>query len=89
MDGKSPASPPNEQAMHARRLASNAWLDVNDLTGLLVDDARRRAEQAGFPFHYVALDPGPIPMVLTADFRPGRITATTRGGVVIKAEAGN
>jgi len=62
---------------------------VNDLTGLSVDEARRRTEKADLPFRYVELNPGPIPMVLSADLRPGRITATARDGVVIKAEATN
>jgi hypothetical protein len=87
-----PAASPTDEPVRgpkARWQLSEEWLAANDLTGLSVEEARRRTEEAGFPFCYLELEPGPVPMVLTADLQPGRITATAKGGVVIKAKAGN
>lgn len=68
--------------------AAQALVATGDLVGLSVEEARSRVEQAGLPFRHLELDSS-VPYMLSADLRPGRVTATARSGVVIKVEVTN
>ncbi len=68
-----------------RREAVVRFLTQHDLSGMTTEDARRSVEAAGFTFRYLDLD-GPEPHVLSADMAADRVTATVKGGRVLKAE---
>jgi hypothetical protein len=65
--------------------AARGFLHSNPLVGLTVDEARLRAQKAGVPFRAVDV----AQPILSADMRPGRVTAMVEDGVVVSAEVGN
>lgn len=61
------------------------FLQQNPLVGLNADEAGQLARAAGIPFRSVEVSQP----ILSADMRPGRITAMVEGAVVVRAEVGN
>lgn len=69
----------------ARTRAAQEFLQRNALVDVPVEEAALRAREAGVAFR----DADVATPILSADLQPGRITAMTRGGVVVSAEIGN
>ena len=84
-DGESEVMQQMRLRWEARVRAAQEFLQQQPLVGLSVEEAAKRAHEAGAAFRDADL----AHPILSADMQPGRITAMVQHGVVVSAEVGN